>query len=135
MPSFDDKYFIESEAIMTMVLTSAGGILSLLQAQVRKFSKSFKLKVLHFFLSHIIIINFERIYDFVSKEDEPELQIYALKRLNEDQIIRQFWAEIADALEQIEILHEDTAFKVWIKKHAIFWQNDIGWGSQILKPL
>ena len=78
MPSFDDKYFIESEAIMTMVLTSAGGILSLLQ------------------------------------EDEPELQIYALKRLNEDQIIRQFWAEIADALEQIEILHEDTAFKVRI---------------------
>lgn len=89
MPSFDDKYFIESEAIMTMVLTSAGGILSLLQ------------------------------------EDEPELQIYALKRLNEDQIIRQFWAEIADALEQIEILHEDTAFKVrlflnaWLTKNII----------------
>jgi len=76
-PIFESDFdcLTESEAIMTMVLTSAGGILSLLQ------------------------------------EDEPELQIYALKRLNEDQIIRQFWAEIADALEQIEILHEDTAFK------------------------
>ena len=58
-----------------MLLTSAGGIISLLE------------------------------------ETEPELQIYALKRLNDDTIIRQFWAEIADVLEQIEILHEDATFK------------------------
>lgn len=58
-----------------MLLTSAGGIISLLD------------------------------------ESEPELQIYALKRLNDDTIIRQFWAEIADVLEQIEILHENTEFE------------------------
>ena len=61
---------------MTSVLTSAGGIISLLD------------------------------------EGQEELKIYALNRLNEEAIIRQFWAEIADALEQIEILHEDKTFKV-----------------------
>merc|ERR1712106_553231 len=60
---------------MTSVLTSAGGIISLLE------------------------------------EGQEELKIYALNRLNEETIIRQFWAEIADALEQIEILHEDKTFK------------------------
>jgi 26S proteasome regulatory subunit N2 len=32
------------------------------------------------------------------------------RRLNDDAIIRQFWAEIADVLDQIEILHEDANF-------------------------
>ena len=59
---------------MTSVLSSAGGIISLLD------------------------------------ENQVELQVYALNRLNEDSIIRQFWAEIADSLEQIEILHEDKNF-------------------------
>ena len=59
---------------MACVLTSAGGIISLLD------------------------------------EKEPELQIYALQRLNDDSVIRQFWAEIADSLEPIEILYEDESF-------------------------
>ena len=41
-------------------------------------------------------------------EQEPELQSYALKRL--DSLVHQFWAEIADAISKIEILYEDEHF-------------------------
>lgn len=41
-------------------------------------------------------------------EQEPELQSYALKRL--DSLVHQFWAEIADAISKIEILYEDERF-------------------------
>ncbi|SPO30302.1 probable RPN2 - 26S proteasome regulatory subunit [Ustilago trichophora] len=41
-------------------------------------------------------------------EQEPELQSYALKRL--DSLVHQFWAEIADAISKIEILYENERF-------------------------
>ncbi|KAN0063959.1 proteasome regulatory particle base subunit [Thecaphora frezii] len=41
-------------------------------------------------------------------EQEPELQSYALKRL--DSIVDQFWAEIADSVSKIEILYETEGF-------------------------
>ncbi|KAJ1018085.1 hypothetical protein NDA16_004954 [Ustilago loliicola] len=41
-------------------------------------------------------------------EQEPELQSYALKRL--DSLVHQFWAEIADAISKVEILYEDERF-------------------------
>nr|CDI55816.1 probable RPN2-26S proteasome regulatory subunit [Melanopsichium pennsylvanicum 4] len=41
-------------------------------------------------------------------ENEPELQSYALKRL--DSLVHQFWPEIADAISKIEILYEDQRF-------------------------
>ena len=72
---------------MASVLTSAGGIISLLD------------------------------------EGQEELKVYALNRLNEESIIRQFWAEIADALEQIEILHEDKTFKVMLNFCQVFRIN------------
>ncbi|CAG8448243.1 2744_t:CDS:10 [Cetraspora pellucida] len=42
------------------------------------------------------------------EEPEEELKIYALKKLNE--IVDQFWAEISDAVQKIEILYEDENF-------------------------
>ncbi|RIB20457.1 armadillo-type protein [Gigaspora rosea] len=42
------------------------------------------------------------------EEPEEELKIYALKKLNE--IVDQFWAEISDAVQKIEILYEDESF-------------------------
>ncbi|PWY96976.1 26S proteasome regulatory complex, non-ATPase subcomplex, Rpn2/Psmd1 subunit [Testicularia cyperi] len=42
-------------------------------------------------------------------EPEPELQSYALKRL--DGLVDQFWAEIADAISKIEILYENERFQ------------------------
>ncbi|CDS00444.1 hypothetical protein [Sporisorium scitamineum] len=41
-------------------------------------------------------------------EQEPELKLYALKRL--DSLVHQFWAEIADVVSKIEILYEDERF-------------------------
>ncbi|XP_064639152.1 26S proteasome non-ATPase regulatory subunit 1-like [Lineus longissimus] len=41
-------------------------------------------------------------------EDEPELKVFALQKL--DQIVDVFWAEISDAVSKIEVLHEDISF-------------------------
>ncbi|KAG0170052.1 proteasome regulatory particle base subunit [Apophysomyces sp. BC1021] len=41
-------------------------------------------------------------------EQQPELQIYALQKLNG--LVNDFWAEIADSVAKIEILYEDTDF-------------------------
>ncbi|CAG8455290.1 13893_t:CDS:10 [Ambispora leptoticha] len=41
-------------------------------------------------------------------EPEEELKVYALKKLNN--LVDQFWAEIADAISKIEILYEDEEF-------------------------
>lgn len=41
-------------------------------------------------------------------EDMPELKVFALKKL--DQIVDEFWMEISEAIEKIEILHEDKEF-------------------------
>lgn len=41
-------------------------------------------------------------------EPEPELQSYALTKLNE--LVDSFWAEIADSVSKIEILYEDVNF-------------------------
>lgn len=38
----------------------------------------------------------------------PELKVFALKKL--DLIVDEFWAEISEAIEKIEILHEDKGF-------------------------
>ncbi|XP_014235515.1 26S proteasome non-ATPase regulatory subunit 1 [Trichogramma pretiosum] len=57
---------------MTMNITSAGGIISLLE------------------------------------ESEPELKVFALKKL--DLIVNEFWPEISEAIEKIEILYEDRNF-------------------------
>ncbi|XP_020709438.2 26S proteasome non-ATPase regulatory subunit 1 isoform X2 [Athalia rosae] len=38
----------------------------------------------------------------------PELKVFALKKL--DLIVDEFWPEISEAIEKIEILHEDKAF-------------------------
>ena len=41
-------------------------------------------------------------------EDMPELKIFALRKL--DTIVDEFWMEISEAIEKIEILHEDKNF-------------------------
>ncbi|KAI8983856.1 armadillo-type protein [Pilobolus umbonatus] len=41
-------------------------------------------------------------------EEQPELKVYALQQLNS--LVDEFWAEISDSIEKIEILYEDTAF-------------------------
>ncbi|KAG8225646.1 hypothetical protein J437_LFUL010331, partial [Ladona fulva] len=41
-------------------------------------------------------------------EPMPELKVFALKRL--DMIVDEFWPEISEAIEKIEILHEDKLF-------------------------
>ncbi|KAI1290272.1 26S proteasome non-ATPase regulatory subunit 1 [Halotydeus destructor] len=41
-------------------------------------------------------------------EEKPELKGFALSKLNE--VVDEFWAEISDVIEKIEILHEDKAF-------------------------
>ncbi|PWN48456.1 putative RPN2-26S proteasome regulatory subunit [Violaceomyces palustris] len=41
-------------------------------------------------------------------EQEPELQSYALKKL--DSLVSQFWAEIADSVSKIEVLYETESF-------------------------
>nr|CAB3265235.1 26S proteasome non-ATPase regulatory subunit 1 [Phallusia mammillata] len=47
----------------------------------------------------------------ISLLDEPddELQVYALNRLND--IVPEFWPEISDHVEKIEVLYENEAFK------------------------
>ncbi|CAM1154103.1 Uncharacterised protein g11070 [Pycnogonum litorale] len=42
------------------------------------------------------------------EENEPELKIFALKKL--DEIVNEFWPEISDAIDKIEVLHEDANF-------------------------
>ncbi|XP_012276882.1 26S proteasome non-ATPase regulatory subunit 1 [Orussus abietinus] len=42
------------------------------------------------------------------EEPMPELKVFALKKL--DLIVDEFWPEISEAIEKIEILHEDKAF-------------------------
>ncbi|XP_043284346.1 26S proteasome non-ATPase regulatory subunit 1 [Venturia canescens] len=42
------------------------------------------------------------------EEPMPELKVFALKKL--DMIVDEFWPEISEAIEKIEILYEDTAF-------------------------
>ncbi|KAK6626505.1 proteasome regulatory particle base subunit [Polyplax serrata] len=41
-------------------------------------------------------------------EDMPELKVFALRKL--DAIVDEFWMEISEAIEKIEILHEDKDF-------------------------
>ncbi|KAL1494702.1 hypothetical protein ABEB36_010260 [Hypothenemus hampei] len=43
------------------------------------------------------------------EEPKPELKIFALKKL--DSIVDEFWPEISEAIEKIEILHEDKVFQ------------------------
>ncbi|PSN34480.1 26S proteasome non-ATPase regulatory subunit 1 [Blattella germanica] len=43
------------------------------------------------------------------EEPMPELKVFALKKL--DLIVDEFWPEISEAIEKIEILHEDKNFK------------------------
>ncbi|XP_033761218.1 26S proteasome non-ATPase regulatory subunit 1-like [Pecten maximus] len=42
-------------------------------------------------------------------EPEPQLKVFALEKL--DKIVDVFWAEISEAVDKIEILYEDVAFK------------------------
>ncbi|XP_043791050.1 26S proteasome non-ATPase regulatory subunit 1 [Apis laboriosa] len=42
------------------------------------------------------------------EEPMPELKVFALKKL--DMIVDEFWPEISEAIEKIEILHEDKSF-------------------------
>ena len=42
-------------------------------------------------------------------EPEPQLKVFALEKLN--RIVNVFWAEISEAIDKIEILYEDVAFK------------------------
>ncbi|XP_022237955.1 26S proteasome non-ATPase regulatory subunit 1 [Limulus polyphemus] len=42
------------------------------------------------------------------EENQPELKTFALKKLN--QIVDEFWAEISEAIEKIEVLYEDQSF-------------------------
>lgn len=42
------------------------------------------------------------------EEPMPELKMFALKKL--DMIVDEFWPEISEAIEKIEILHEDKSF-------------------------
>ncbi|KAG1692304.1 26S proteasome non-ATPase regulatory subunit 1 [Nymphon striatum] len=41
-------------------------------------------------------------------ENDPQVKVFALKKLN--QIVDEFWAEISEAIERIEVLHEDKTF-------------------------
>ncbi|XP_020291124.1 26S proteasome non-ATPase regulatory subunit 1 [Pseudomyrmex gracilis] len=43
------------------------------------------------------------------EEPMPELKVFALKKLN--MIVDEFWPEISEAIEKIEILHEDKGFQ------------------------
>ncbi|EFN63481.1 26S proteasome non-ATPase regulatory subunit 1 [Camponotus floridanus] len=43
------------------------------------------------------------------EEPMPELKVFALKKLN--MIVDEFWPEISEAIEKIEILHEDKSFQ------------------------
>ncbi|XP_039296978.1 26S proteasome non-ATPase regulatory subunit 1 isoform X2 [Nilaparvata lugens] len=43
------------------------------------------------------------------EEPMPELKIFALKKL--DLIVDEFWPEISEAIQKIEILHEDKSFQ------------------------
>ncbi|XP_011700319.1 PREDICTED: 26S proteasome non-ATPase regulatory subunit 1 [Wasmannia auropunctata] len=43
------------------------------------------------------------------EEPMPELKVFALKKL--DMIVDEFWPEISEAIEKIEILHEDKSFQ------------------------
>ena len=42
-------------------------------------------------------------------EDEPELHQYALSKLND--LVSEFWAEIAHSITKIEVLYEDETFE------------------------
>lgn len=41
-------------------------------------------------------------------ENQTELKVFALKKL--DNIVNEFWAEISEAIEKIEVLYEDKGF-------------------------
>ncbi|XP_030747913.1 26S proteasome non-ATPase regulatory subunit 1 [Sitophilus oryzae] len=43
------------------------------------------------------------------EEPRPELKVFALRKL--DTIVDEFWPEISEAIEKIEILHEDKVFQ------------------------
>jgi 26S proteasome regulatory subunit N2 len=43
------------------------------------------------------------------EEPRPELKVFALRKL--DSIVDEFWPEISEAIEKIEILHEDKIFQ------------------------
>ncbi|CAG9859898.1 unnamed protein product [Phyllotreta striolata] len=43
------------------------------------------------------------------EEPRPELKVFALRKL--DSIVDEFWPEISEAIEKIEILHEDKVFQ------------------------
>lgn len=42
------------------------------------------------------------------EENQTELRVFALKKL--DNIVDEFWAEISEAIEKIEVLYEDNSF-------------------------
>lgn len=42
-------------------------------------------------------------------EPEPQLKVFALEKLNK--IVDQFWAEISESIDKIEVLYEETGFK------------------------
>lgn len=43
------------------------------------------------------------------EEDRPELKSFALSKLND--IVDEFWAEISEVIEKIEVLYEDESFQ------------------------
>lgn len=57
-----------------------------------------------------MIMNITSAAGIISLLDEPmpELKVFALKKL--DNIVDEFWPEISEAVEKIEILHEDKQF-------------------------
>jgi len=42
------------------------------------------------------------------EEEKPELKKFALAKLND--IVDEFWAEISEVIEKIEVLYEDESF-------------------------
>ncbi|KAL4219945.1 26S proteasome non-ATPase regulatory subunit 1 [Mactra antiquata] len=42
-------------------------------------------------------------------EPEPQLKVFALEKLNK--IVDQFWAEISESIDKIEVLYEESGFK------------------------
>lgn len=44
------------------------------------------------------------------EEDRPELKSFALSKLND--IVDEFWAEISEVIEKIEVLYEDESFQM-----------------------
>lgn len=58
----------------------------------------------------VTVMNITSAAGIISLLDEPmpELKVFALKKL--DDIVDEFWPEISEAIEKIEILHEDKGF-------------------------